>query len=189
MTQKTPMGKDTASIFDEVLRNAREIFVAKGGDYGPTWRIMRPMTLTDQMFIKARRIRNIEEGAIPQVEGEDVKDDFFALVNYGLMAIIQLEQPAKGGTVDITTEEALRLYDEVAQRTKDLMTAKNHDYDEAWRRMRVSSFTDIILTKLQRIKCMEDRQTENKVSEGPASNYQDIVNYSIFAIIHLMGEQ
>ncbi|MCF0213865.1 MAG: DUF1599 domain-containing protein [Muribaculaceae bacterium] len=178
------MPKDTPSLFDIVLTKARQIFVEKGGDYGPTWRIMRPRTMTDQMFIKARRIRNIEDGTIPQVNDEDITSDFYALVNYGIMAIIQLETPSDG-SIDITTDKALELYDQVAQRTKDLMTAKNHDYDEAWRYMRVSSFTDIILTKLQRIKNMEDRNTPNKVSEGPASNYQDIINYSIFAIIHL----
>lgn len=173
--------------FDDALQSARKVFLAKHRDYGSSWRIMRPVTLTDQILIKARRIRNIEEGLEPLVK-EDTMDEFMGILNYSLMALIQLD---KGAQIEADLDEAqsLEAYDGRAKACRDLMTRKNHDYGEAWRSMRVSSFTDIILTKLSRIKEIEGHSGQTSVSEGAASNYMDIAIYAVFAIIKLTEER
>ncbi|EFN90284.1 DUF1599 domain-containing protein [Prevotella amnii] len=177
---------DTLQEFKEVLRNCRELFKKKLYDYQASWRILRPSSLTDQLFIKAKRIRSIEITG-ENLVGEDVLSEFVALINYGIIGLIQLD---KGfvDTIDVDNDEALALYDKYANVAFELMLKKNHDYGEAWRDMRVSSFTDIILTKLQRIKEIEDHKGKTLVSEGVDANYIDIINYAIFSVIKLNEE-
>jgi len=174
---------DTESQFRTALAECRSLFEKKLHDYGASWRLLRPTSLTDQLFIKARRIRSLEVTGISLV-GEGIRPEFIALVNYGLVGLIQLER-GFADSVDIGLEEALALYDQHADATLQLMLRKNHDYGEAWRGMRVSSYTDLILTKLQRVKEIEDLQGHTLVSEGIGSNYMDIINYAIFGIIKL----
>ncbi len=177
---------DTLQEFKEVLRSCRELFKKKLYDYQASWRILRPSSLTDQLFIKAKRIRSIEITG-ENLVGEDVLSEFVALINYGIIGLIQLD---KGfvDTIDVDNDEALALYDKYANMAFELMLKKNHDYGEAWRDMRVSSFTDIILTKLQRIKEIEDHKGKTLVSEGVDANYIDIINYAIFSVIKLNEE-
>lgn len=177
---------DTLQEFKEVLRSCRELFKKKLYDYQASWRILRPSSLTDQLFIKAKRIRSIEITG-ENLVGEDVLSEFVALINYGIIGLIQLD---KGfvDTIDVDNDEALALYDKYANMAFELMLKKNHDYGEAWRDMRVSSFTDIILTKLQRIKEIEDHKGKTLVSEGIDANYIDIINYAIFSVIKLNEE-
>lgn len=177
---------DTQQEFKEVLRSCRELFKKKLYDYQASWRILRPSSLTDQLFIKAKRIRSIEITG-ENLVGEDVLSEFVALINYGIIGLIQLD---KGfvDTIDVDNDEALALYDKYANVAFELMLKKNHDYGEAWRDMRVSSFTDIILTKLQRIKEIEDHKGKTLVSEGVDANYIDIINYAIFSVIKLNEE-
>lgn len=177
------MKPSTSLEFDQVAGRCRNLYARKNQDYGASWRIMRPSTLTDQLFIKAKRIRTLESGEKPMVD-ELPDDAFMALVNYGVMALLQLELPPTV-VADLEAQRALELYDSKMAELKDLMTRKNHDYGEAWRDMRVSSFTDIILTKLRRIKEIEDHNGLTQVSEGVAGNYMDIVIYAIFALIQL----
>lgn len=176
----------TEQQFRNVMAECRTLFAKKLHDYGASWRILRPQSLTDQLFIKAKRIRSLEIKKESLV-GEGIRPEFIALINYGIVGLIQLE---KGfvDEVDITPDEALKLYDHYAASALELMLRKNHDYDEAWRGMRVSSYTDLILTKLQRIKEMEDLGGETLVSEGIDSNYQDIINYAVFGAIKLVEE-
>ena len=173
----------TEKQFRSALQECRTIFEKKLYDYGASWRILRPSSLTDQLYIKAQRIRSLEETGVSLV-GEGIRPEFIALVNYGIVGLIQL---SKGycDHPDLTAEEALALYDEYAQDTLSLMLRKNHDYGEAWRGMRVSSYTDFILTKLHRIKEIEDLGGKTLVSEGIDSNYMDIINYAMFGIIKL----
>lgn len=173
----------TEKQFRNALVKCREVFEQKLHDYGASWRILRPSSLTDQLFIKAMRIRTLEVKHQSLV-GEGILPEFLALVNYGLVGLIQLERGYADST-DITPAEALDLYDHHAEETLQLMLRKNHDYGEAWRGMRVSSYTDFILTKLQRVKEIEDLDGVTIVSEGIASNYQDIINYAVFGIIKL----
>jgi hypothetical protein len=173
----------TNKQFDEVVAICRDIFRKKLQDYGASWRILRPESVTDQIFIKANRIRSLETKKENRV-GEGIFPEFVGIVNYGIIGLIQLELGCSD-TVDITPEEALRLYDKFIAKTKELMIAKNHDYDEAWRNMRVSSYTDLILMKIYRIKEIESHQGKTLVSEGIDANYMDIVNYAIFALIKL----
>ncbi len=173
----------TNKQFDEVVAICRDIFRKKLQDYGASWRILRPESVTDQIFIKANRIRSLETKKESRV-GEGIFPEFVGIVNYGIIGLIQLELGCSD-TVDITPEEALRLYDKFIAKTKELMIAKNHDYDEAWRNMRVSSYTDLILMKIYRIKEIESHQGKTLVSEGIDANYMDIVNYAIFALIKL----
>ena len=178
---------DTEAQFDKALAECREIFSKKLKDYGASWRIMRPGSITDQIFIKAKRIRTLETKGEAMVD-EGIMPELKAIVNYGIIGLIQLE---KGfvDEVDIDPAEALALYDGYAEVTNQLMMAKNHDYDEAWREMRVSSFTDIILQKLLRTKEIESNNGHTVVSEGVDANYMDMINYAIFAIIRLRIEQ
>jgi hypothetical protein len=177
----------TNKQFDEVVGICREIFAKKLHDYGASWRILRPESVTDQIFIKAKRIRTLEvkkenrvnEGIIPELIG---------IVNYGIIALIQL-QLGYVDSIDITAEIALELYDRHMAETKTLMSAKNHDYDEAWRNMRVSSFTDLILVKVYRTKEIEGLMGQTLISEGVDANYRDMVNYAIFGLIKLHFEE
>lgn len=175
--------QDTSAQFDEIISICRELFIKKTKDYGTAWRILRLPSLTDQIFIKAQRIRSLQELESRKID-EDERSEFIGIINYAVMALIQLdkgvaEQP------DLTAEEALKLYDEQVAITKTLMENKNHDYGEAWRELRVSSLTDLILQKLLRVKQIEDNEGKTLVSEGIAANYQDIINYAVFALIHL----
>ena len=174
---------NTSEQYNAVIKVCRSLFINKMTDYGSAWRILRLPSLTDQIFIKAQRIRQLQENEIRKVD-EGEKSEFIVIINYSIMALIQLElgivdQP------DITTEKATVLYDKYVKLTKQLMEDKNHDYGEAWREMRVSSLTDLILQKLLRVKQIEDNKGKTIVSEGIDANYQDMINYSVFAMIHL----
>jgi len=175
---------DTIAEFDEAIACCRSVYEAKLRDYGAAWRLMRPSSLTDQILIKADRIRSLETKGNAQVDDEGILDGFIAIVNYGIIALIQLEKGFASGK-DIGVDEALELYDNYMGETRSLMLRKNHDYDEAWRKMRVSSYTDLILMKLMRTKEIEDHDGEALVSEGVDANYQDMVNYALFGIIKL----
>lgn len=173
--------KDTSLEYDNVIAFCRNLFVNKMQDYGSAWRILRLPSLTDQILIKAQRIRSLQENKIRKID-EDETSEFIGIINYSIMVLIQLElgvaqQP------DLNVEKAGQLFDLKVQLTKDLMLAKNHDYGEAWREMRVNSLTDLILQKLLRVKQIEDNRGETLVSEGIEANYQDIINYSVFALV------
>lgn len=179
---------DTIAQFEKVIALCRDLFQKKLVDYGPSWRIMRPQSITDQIFIKANRIRSLELKGVSMVD-EGIKPEFIGIVNYGVIGLIQL---AKGfaDTTDMTAEEALTLYDKYITETKELMYAKNHDYDEAWRSMRISSYTDLILMKIYRTKQIESHNGKTIVSEGIDANYMDMINYAIFGLIKLeFGEE
>lgn len=172
---------NTSQEYDKIVGHCRSLFINKMSDYGSAWRILRLPSLTDQIYIKAQRIRSLQQNQMRKVD-EDEAGEFIGIINYSVMALIQLdlgfvEQP------DLKVEEATRLYDEKIQLTKTLMENKNHDYGEAWREMRVSSLTDLILQKLLRVKQIEDNKGKTIVSEGIDANYQDMINYSIFALI------
>lgn len=177
---------DTVSQFEHVVSVCRALYMDKLKDYGASWRIMRPESITDQILIKANRIRSIEVKGESKVN-EGIRGEFIAIVNYGIIGLIQLSL-GYAQSVDITNEEAAELYDRYMAETKELMFAKNHDYDEAWRCMRVSSYTDIILTKLYRTKKIEEHNGATLVSEGVDSNYKDMINYAVFALIKLEDE-
>ena len=174
---------DTERQFRAAMAECRSLFEKKLHDYGASWRLLRPTSLTDQLFIKARRIRSLEVTGVSLV-GEGIRPEFIALVNYGLVGLIQLEK-GYSDEADVTPDEAMSLYDRHADATLQLMLRKNHDYGEAWRGMRVSSYTDLILTKIQRVKEIEDLGGQTLVSEGIGSNYMDIINYALFGIIKL----
>ncbi len=174
---------DTNQQFDEALSLCRNIFVRKLRDYGPSWRIMRPAAVTDQLFIKAKRIRSLETKRVSAV-GEGILTEFIAIVNYGIIGLIQLRLGA-ADSKDISVERAVEFYDAVAEQARTLMIAKNHDYDEAWRGMRVLSYTDLILMKIERVKEIEDHRGHTEVSEGIDANYMDMINYAVFGIIKL----
>lgn len=171
----------TTKEFQKVLDESKKLFTQKLHDYGASWRILRPYSLTDQLFIKAKRIRSIEVKGKSLV-GDGIRGEFIALINYGLIGLIQLEKPF-ADSIDITPEEAVALYDKYAKLTYELMLKKNHDYGEAWRDMRVSSYTDFILTKIERIKEIENLNGATLVSEGVDANYMDIINYAVFGAI------
>jgi hypothetical protein len=176
----------TAKQYNEVLNICRTLFTNKMKDYGSAWRILRLPSLTDQIFIKAQRIRGLQQNTEQKVD-EGQASEFIGIINYSLMALIQLEK----GVVeqpDLSLDEAIVLYDKQFKITRELMEAKNHDYGEAWREMRIGSLTDLILQKLLRVKQIEDNQGKTLVSEGIDANYQDMINYSIFALI-LLKEQ
>jgi hypothetical protein len=173
----------TTLEYTNVMNVCREVFEKKSHDYGPSWRILRPSSLTDQIFIKAQRIRTIQETGENKV-GESFEDAFMAIVNYCIMAIIQLRHEAKIND-DMSVDDAIVAYRIVEKEAFELMEKKNHDYGEAWRDMRVSSLTDLILSKVLRIKQIEDNAGLTLVSEGVEGNYFDMLNYSVFALIHL----
>jgi len=173
----------TSQQYDQIIDKCSSLFEKKMKDYGSAWRILRLPSLTDQIFIKAQRIRSIEDKGVQKVE-EGIASEFIGILNYSIMALIQLEK----GVVDrpdMNVDEAMQAYLHFAKASKDLMEAKNHDYGEAWREMRVSSLTDLILQKLLRVKQIEDNNGKTLVSEGIDANYFDMVNYAIFALIHL----
>ncbi len=181
------MAEGTAQQYSDCLQECRGVFEKKTKDYGTSWRILRPSSLTDQLYIKAQRIRTIEQKGKQQI-AEGVKGEFMALVNYGLMALIQQDKGWDSEQV-LGLEEALSLYDEQSKVAFELMEKKNHDYGEAWRSMRISSFTDLILMKLLRIKEIEDNGGKTLISEGADANYLDIINYSLFALIKIKEEE
>lgn len=175
----------TDQQFKDVMAESRELFAKKLHDYGASWRILRPSSLTDQLLIKAKRIRSLEITGQSLV-GEGIRPEFVALINYGIVGLIQLER-GFADSVDLSPEEALALYDDYAREAFELMVKKNHDYGEAWRDMRVSSYTDFILTKIQRVKELEDLGGRALVSEGVDANYMDIINYAVFGAIRLQA--
>lgn len=175
------MANNTNKQFEQVLSVCRELFGKKLYDYGASWRIMRPESLTDQIFIKAKRIRTLETGA-DNLVGEDINSELIGVVNYGLIALIQLDL-GYADVCDVTPDKAMELYDNKALSTLELMKKKNHDYNEAWREMRTTSYTDLILTKIWRTKQIEELNGETKVSEGVDANYMDMINYAVFGLI------
>lgn len=175
--------KDTKQQFEHVIAICRDLFAKKLHDYGVAWRIMRPSSVTDQIFIKANRIRSIEIKGVTLVN-EGIRPEFIAIVNYGIIGLIQLEQ-GYAETDDMTEQQALEQYDKHAKAALELMLAKNHDYDEAWRSMRITSYTDLILMKIYRTKQIEALSGNTLVSEGIDANYMDMINYSVFALIKL----
>ena len=175
------MANDTNKEFEQVLALCRELFGKKLYDYGASWRIMRPQSLTDQIFIKAKRIRTLETGA-ENLVGEDIYSELIGIVNYGIIALVQLDL-GFADYCDLTPDEAMALYDKKAQTTLELMKKKNHDYNEAWRGMRTTSYTDLILTKIWRTKQIEEHDGDTKVSEGVDANYMDMINYAVFGLI------
>lgn len=174
---------NTKEQFEKVISICRELFEKKLKDYGSSWRIMRPTSITDQIFIKANRIRSLETKGVSMID-EGIRPEFIAIVNYGIMGQIQLAL-GYADTTDITNEKAMELYDKYMTMTKELMYAKNHDYDEAWRSMRISSYTDLILMKIYRTKQIESHHGKTLVSEGIDANYMDMVNYALFGLIKL----
>lgn len=172
---------NTSQEYDGVIAICRQLYINKMKDYGSAWRILRLPSLTDQIFIKAQRIRSLQENEVRKVD-EDETGEFIGIINYSIMALINLEKGV-ADQPDLDVEEATRLYDEKLQLTKTLMEAKNHDYGEAWRDMRVSSLTDLILQKILRVKQIEDNKGKTLVSEGIDANYQDMINYAVFALI------
>lgn len=173
--------QDTNAQFEAVIKLCRELFSKKLYDYGASWRIMRPQSLTDQIFIKAKRIRTLETGK-ENLVGEGINSELIGIVNYGIISLVQLEK-GYSDSCDISAEEALALYDKKAEATLELMKKKNHDYDEAWRGMRTTSYTDLILTKIWRTKQIEELEGQTMVSEGIDANYMDMINYAVFALI------
>lgn len=174
---------NTSDQYDAVIGQCRDLFLKKMKDYGSAWRILRLPSLTDQLYIKAQRIRGLQENEVRKVD-EDEISEFIGIINYALMALIQLEKGV-AEEPDMSSKQAISLYDEQIIITKALMVDKNHDYGEAWRDMRVSSLTDLIIQKLLRVKQIEDNKGQTLVSEGITANYQDIINYAVFALIHL----
>ena len=173
----------TLKQYNSQLKKCRDLFIKKTKDYGTAWRILRTSSLTDQLYIKAKRIRSIEEKGEQKVE-DGVENEFIGLVNYSIMALIQLDM-SDNEEIELEESKAAELYDVYSFKTRDLMMDKNHDYGEAWRDMRISSLTDLILMKLLRIKQIEDNQGKTLVSEGLDAGYQDIINYALFALIRL----
>ncbi len=173
----------TSQQYDHVISVCQDIFTKKMKDYGIAWRILRPSSMTDQIYIKAQRIRSIEEKGVTKVD-EGVRSEYIGIVNYCIMAIIQLEKGISDYD-DLSEDETLGLYLQHFNEAKELMMAKNHDYDEAWRNMRMSSYTDLILMKLKRTKQIEDNLGKTLISEGIEANYLDMINYAVFALIKI----
>jgi hypothetical protein len=174
---------DTSQQYDSVIATCKSLFLKKTNDYGTAWRILRPASITDQIFIKAQRVRTLEEKKVSKVD-DDIASEYVGIVNYCVIAMIQLGLPADE-TYDLKVERVETLFDEKVAETKELMFAKNHDYGEAWRDMRVSSLTDLILMKILRVKQIEDNQGQTLASEGIDANYQDMLNYAVFALIRI----
>jgi hypothetical protein len=173
----------TSSQYDTVVTSCKEIFIKKMKDYGTAWRILRTSSITDQIFIKAQRIRNIEDKGTQKIS-EDVRSEYIGIVNYSIIGLIQLELK-NDKRMEIPDKEVSALFDKHIQETKSLMENKNHDYGEAWRDMRISSLTDLILMKILRMKQIEDNKGETIISEGLDANFHDMINYSVFALIKL----
>jgi len=174
---------NTSHQYDHVVEQCRNLFKKKMSDYGSAWRILRLPSLTDQIFIKAQRIRQLQQNDVQRID-EDEKSELIGIINYSTMALIQLELGIVDNP-DLSTDQAIELYDKHINTTKELMENKNHDYGEAWRDMRVSSLTDLIIQKLLRVKQIEDNQGKTLISEGIDANYQDMINYAVFAMIHM----
>ncbi|MDH3711228.1 MAG: DUF1599 domain-containing protein [Cyclobacteriaceae bacterium] len=181
------MVNQTLDQYKQVLESCKEVFAKKTKDYGTAWRILRIPSITDQIYIKAQRIRSIQEKELQKVD-EGMVPEFIGIINYCLMAIIQMDLDPQT-PLELDYEELEPLYDQTSSEVMELLNRKNHDYDEAWRDMRVSSITDIILMKLLRVKQIEDNQGMTLVSEGVKANYQDIINYAVFALIKLNHHQ
>lgn len=177
------MAAQTSTQYDAVIKVCKDLFMKKTRDYGTAWRILRPSSITDQIFIKAQRIRTLEEKKVSKV-GDDIKGEYMGIINYCIIAMIQLELDENAAT-ELEPSIVEVNFDQKVTETKELMFAKNHDYGEAWRDMRVSSLTDLILMKILRVKQIEDNQGQTEVSEGVKANYQDMMNYAIFALIKL----
>ncbi|ERJ60538.1 MAG: DUF1599 domain-containing protein [Sphingobacterium sp.] len=174
---------DTTAEYNAVIQYCKDLFIKKTKDYGTAWRIMRLQSITDQIYIKAKRIRTLEIKQVSKV-GEDISDEYIGIVNYCVIALLQLEL-GEEGEENLQTAFVDQKYTEKVDETRDLMFAKNHDYGEAWRDMRISSMTDLILMKLHRVKQIEDNHGQTLVSEGLKANYQDMLNYAVFALIKL----
>jgi hypothetical protein len=176
--------KETTTVeYENIISESRSLFMKKAADYGTAWRILRLPSITDQIFIKANRIRSIQEKGVNKV-GEDISNEFIGIINYCIIALIQ-DRMGISEQMEVPLEELMTIYDEFANNTKALLADKNHDYGEAWRDMRVSSITDIILMKLLRVKQIEDNEGHTQVSEGIDANYMDMINYAVFALILL----
>lgn len=178
---------NTSEQFTKVISMCSDVFLKKTSDYGTAWRIMRPSSVTDQIFIKAQRIRSLEEKGESKV-GEGIIPEFIGIINYGIIGLIQLELGENAPT-ELDKEETKVLYEKYANEAKELMLKKNHDYGEAWRSMRVSSYTDLILMKINRTKQIENNNGKTLISEGIDANYYDMINYAVFALIKLIIEQ
>lgn len=174
---------NTTTEYDGIINTCKELFIKKTRDYGTAWRILRPASITDQIFIKAQRIRTLEEKKVSKV-GDDIKGEYIGIVNYCVIAMMQLELTA-ADPMELPVERVSELFEQKVHETKELMFAKNHDYGEAWRDMRISSLTDLILMKIFRTKQIEDNDGKTLASEGVKANYQDMLNYSVFALIKL----
>lgn len=177
---------NTSAEYDASLAICRDIFARKLKDYGTSWRLFRISSITDQVFIKAQRIRTLESKGVSKI-GDDIRGEYLGIVNYSIIALMQIELP-KDAPIELPLDETINLYDKYAKAAKELMENKNHDYGEAWRDMRVSSLTDMILVKLLRIKQIEDNEGQTLASEGIDANYFDIINYAIFALIRTSGK-
>jgi hypothetical protein len=175
--------QQTSAQFDSIVHRCKDIFLKKNTDYGTSWRILRPSTITDQLFIKASRIRGIETTGIHLID-EGIEPEFIGIINYSVMGLIQLSLN-ESEPLEMPLDQAKSLYDSTVEAVKRLMMQKNHDYGEAWREMRISSFTDMILVRIMRIRQIEDNQGKTTISEGIDANYMDIINYAIFALIQL----
>ncbi|MCW5910408.1 MAG: DUF1599 domain-containing protein [Cyclobacteriaceae bacterium] len=177
------MNEKTAHEYKEVIATCKELFARKTHDYGTAWRVLRLSSITDQVFIKAQRIRSIQEKGTQKVD-DPIRDEFIGIINYCVIAMIQIRL-ADSDKIEMSFEELEPLYDQAVTETFELLQNKNHDYDEAWREMRISSMTDIILMKLLRVKQIEDNRGKTLVSEGVKANYQDMINYAVFCMIKL----
>ncbi len=177
------MTSETTTQFDMVIRECKDIFLAKMKDYGTAWRVLRTESITDQIYIKANRIRSIQTKGT-QLISENEKSEFIGIVNYSVIALIQLEL-GHSEELNMDKDEVEKLYDKYVATAKGLMFNKNHDYDEAWRNMRINSLTDIILMKLLRVKQIEDNKGMTNISEGVDANYLDMINYAVFALIKI----
>lgn len=180
------MNEKTLHEYKEVMATCKTLFAKKTHDYGTAWRILRLPSITDQIYIKAQRIRSIQDKGVQKVE-DPIKDEFIGIINYCIIALIQIRLK-ESEKLDLTFTELEPLYDTAAEETFHLLQNKNHDYDEAWREMRVSSMTDIILMKLLRVKQIEDNHGKTLASEGIQANYQDMINYGVFCMIKLKGK-
>ncbi len=180
------MAVNTISEYKEVIKACKEVFEKKTRDYGTAWRILRLPSITDQIMIKAQRIRSIQEKGMQKVD-DNIAGEFIGIINYCIMAIMQIELPTNAST-DLTFEEIEPRYDNVVSETIALHENKNHDYGEAWRQMRISSMTDIILMKIMRVKQIEDNEGTTLISEGVRANYQDMMNYAVFCLIKLNAD-